>query len=175
MDELNNEVSALADLSLNSNKICALSYITCLAAYGSCSATDRKALQRVVKTAERITGSHIPSVQGIYNTRCLRKAQNIVKDHSHPGYGIFTLLSSDRRYRIIRTRTIRLTISFFPQAVRQHGPTDHVDILWSSPGHLFLDSHHHVHSAPPLLQLTYLTYYIYVYIILFNIPHSYTL
>src|SRR4029434_1975330 len=47
--------------------------------YGSCSAADCKAL-RVVKTAERITGSHLPSVQGIYNTRCLRKARNIVKD-----------------------------------------------------------------------------------------------
>ena len=86
--------------------------------YGSCSAADRKALQRVVKTAERITGSHLPSVQGIYNTRCLRKARNIVKDHSHPGYGILKLLPSGRRYRSIRARTTRLTNSFFPQAVR---------------------------------------------------------
>ena len=64
------------------------------------------------------SGGHLPSVQGIYNTRCLRKARNIVKDHSHPGYGIFTLLPSGRRYLSIRTRTTRLTNSFFPQAVR---------------------------------------------------------
>src|SRR4029434_102294 len=44
--------------------------------YGSCSAADRKARQRVVKTAERIIGGHLPSVQGIYNSRCLRKARN---------------------------------------------------------------------------------------------------
>ena len=86
--------------------------------YGSCSAADRKALQRVVKTAERIIGGHLPSVQGIYNSRCLRKARNIVKDHSHPGYGLFTLLPSGRRYRSIRARTTRLTNSFYPQAVR---------------------------------------------------------
>ena len=73
--------------------------------YGSCSAADRKALQRVVKTAERIIGCHLPSVQGIYNTRCLRKARNIIKDHSHPGYGLLTLLPSGRRYRSIRART----------------------------------------------------------------------
>uniref|UniRef100_A0A8C5BDP5 Alkylated DNA repair protein AlkB homologue 8 N-terminal domain-containing protein n=1 Tax=Gadus morhua TaxID=8049 RepID=A0A8C5BDP5_GADMO len=86
--------------------------------YGSCSAADRKALQRVVKTAERITGSHLPSVQGIYNSRCLRKAKKILKDNSHPGYGLFSLLPSGRRYRSIRTRTTRLTNSFFPLAVR---------------------------------------------------------
>ena len=86
--------------------------------YGSCSAADRKALQRVVKTAERIIGGHLPSVQGIYNNRCLRKARKIVKDHSHPGYGLFTLLPSGRRYRSIRARTTRLTNSFYPQAVR---------------------------------------------------------
>ena len=86
--------------------------------YGSCSAADRKALQRVVKTAERIIGGHLPSVQGIYNSRCLRKARNNVKDHSHPGYGLFTLLPSGRCYRSIRARTTRLTNSFYPQAVR---------------------------------------------------------
>ena len=77
-----------------------------------------KALQRVVKTVERIIGSHLPSVQGIYNTRCLRKARNIIKDHSHPDYGILTLLPSGRRYQSIQARTTRLTNSVFPQAVR---------------------------------------------------------
>src|SRR4029434_2451684 len=56
--------------------------------YGSCSAADRKALQRV-KRAERIIGGHLPFGQGIYNNRCLRKARNIAKDHSHPGYGLY--------------------------------------------------------------------------------------
>src|SRR4029434_2114118 len=73
-------------------------------------------LQRVVKTAERIIGGHLPSVQGIYNSRCLRKARNIVKDHSHPGYGLFTLLPPGRRYRSIRARTNRLTNSYTEQS-----------------------------------------------------------
>ncbi|KAL1006621.1 hypothetical protein UPYG_G00074580, partial [Umbra pygmaea] len=66
--------------------------------YGSCSAADRKALQRVVKSAERIIGCCLPSVQGIYHKRCLRKTQNILKDHSHPGRALFLLLPSGRRY-----------------------------------------------------------------------------
>uniref|UniRef100_A0AAY5KNC3 Elongin-C n=1 Tax=Esox lucius TaxID=8010 RepID=A0AAY5KNC3_ESOLU len=42
--------------------------------YVSCSAADRKSL-----------GSYLPSVQGIYLTRCLRKARNTIKHHRHPG------------------------------------------------------------------------------------------
>ncbi|KAI4877716.1 hypothetical protein NFI96_022799 [Prochilodus magdalenae] len=34
--------------------------------YGSCSASDRKALQRVVKTAQRITGTQLPTTESVY-------------------------------------------------------------------------------------------------------------
>ncbi|KAK0135819.1 hypothetical protein N1851_028316 [Merluccius polli] len=60
--------------------------------YGICSDADCKALLRVVQTAECIIGCQFPSVQGIYHTRCLRKAQKITKDYSYPDYGLFTLL-----------------------------------------------------------------------------------
>ncbi|KAI4884795.1 hypothetical protein NFI96_009218 [Prochilodus magdalenae] len=39
--------------------------------YGSCSASDRKALQRVVKTAQRITGTQLPTIESVYQKRCL--------------------------------------------------------------------------------------------------------
>ncbi|KAI4883889.1 hypothetical protein NFI96_010254 [Prochilodus magdalenae] len=37
--------------------------------YGNCTAQDRKALQRVIKTAQLISGAAFPSLQDIYRTR----------------------------------------------------------------------------------------------------------
>lgn len=85
--------------------------------YSNCSASDRKALQRVVKTAQRITGTQLTSIENIYHKRCLGRARNIIKDASHPNHGLFTLLPSGRRYRSLRSRTSRLRKSFFPEAV----------------------------------------------------------
>ena len=85
--------------------------------YGSCSAADRKALQRVVKTAQRITGSSLPTIEAVQGKRCLRRARSIVRDSSHPSHRLFALLPSGRRYRVLRTRTSRFRNSFFPTAV----------------------------------------------------------
>ena len=50
--------------------------------YGNCSASDRKALQRVVRTAQYITGAKLPAILDLYNRRCQRKAHKIVRDSS---------------------------------------------------------------------------------------------
>src|SRR4029434_10304142 len=47
--------------------------------YGSCSVADRKTLQRVVKTAQRITGFPLPTIEAVQRKRCLRKARSITK------------------------------------------------------------------------------------------------
>ena len=63
--------------------------------YGNCSASDRKALQRVVRTAQYITGDKLPAIQDLYTRRCQRKAlKKIVKDSSHP---TFSLLPHGKR------------------------------------------------------------------------------
>ena len=85
--------------------------------FGSCSVADRKTLQRVVKTAQRITGSPLPTIDAVQHKRCLRKARSIEKDSSHPNHRLFALLPSGRRYRALRSRTSRLRNSFFPAAV----------------------------------------------------------
>ena len=38
--------------------------------YGSCTDKDHKALRRVVRTAERITGCQLPSLEELYSQRC---------------------------------------------------------------------------------------------------------
>src|SRR4029434_7482942 len=48
--------------------------------FGSCSVADRQTLQRVVKTAQRITGSPLPTIDAVQRKRCLRKARSIEKD-----------------------------------------------------------------------------------------------
>ncbi len=86
--------------------------------YGNSSNQDCKALQRVVRLAERISGSTLPSLQDIYLKRCKSRAAKIIKDSNHPGNHLFHLLPSGKRFRSMMAKTERLRRSFFPQAIR---------------------------------------------------------
>ncbi len=86
--------------------------------YGNSTSSNRKHLQRVVRTARHTVGGELPSLQDIYTRRCMRKARRIISDSSHPSHGLFSLLPSGRRIRSIRSRTSRLRDSFFPQTIR---------------------------------------------------------
>ncbi len=86
--------------------------------YGNSSNQDCKALQRVVRLAERISGSALPSLQDIYLKRCKSRAAKIIKDSNHPGNHFFTSLPSGKRFRSMMAKTERLRRSFFPQAIR---------------------------------------------------------
>ena len=46
--------------------------------YGNCSASDCKALQREVRSAQYITEAKLPAIQDLYTRRCQRKGQKIV-------------------------------------------------------------------------------------------------
>ena len=86
--------------------------------FGSATKLDRLRLQRVVRTAEKIIGSPLPTLQDLVHDRIRKRAANIAADPSHPAHKLFTLLPSGRRYRALPSRTNRLKDSFFPQAVR---------------------------------------------------------
>ncbi len=86
--------------------------------YNNATNQDCKALQRVVRLAERISGSALPSLQAIYIKRCKSRAAKILKDSTHPGNHLFCLLPSGRRFRSMMAKTERLRKSFFPQAIR---------------------------------------------------------
>ncbi|KAF7711365.1 hypothetical protein HF521_000376, partial [Silurus meridionalis] len=60
--------------------------------FGNCTISDRKTLQRIVRTAKKIIGVSLPSMMDIYTTRCIRKANSIVDDPTHPSHTLFTLL-----------------------------------------------------------------------------------
>ena len=82
--------------------------------YGNYSASDRKALQRVVCTAQYITGAKLPAIQGLYTRRCQRKALKIVKESSHPSHRLFSLLPHGKQYRRAKSRSKMLLNSFYP-------------------------------------------------------------
>ncbi|XP_071207311.1 outer dense fiber protein 2-like isoform X1 [Salvelinus alpinus] len=67
--------------------------------YCNCTAHNCRVLQRVVRSAQRITGGKLPALQDTYNTRCHRKEKKIIKDNNHPSHYLFTPLSSRRLER----------------------------------------------------------------------------
>ena len=78
---------------------------SCITAwYGNCLASDRKALQRLVRTAQYITGAKLPAIQDLYIRRYQRKALKMAKDSSHPSHRLFSLLPHGKRYRSAKSR-----------------------------------------------------------------------
>ena len=88
--------------------------------YYNCTALNRKALRRVLRSLQRITGGKLPVLQDTYTNRCYRKDIKIIKDNIHPSHCLFTPLSSRRRgqYRCIKAGTERLKNSFYLKAIR---------------------------------------------------------
>ncbi|KAI3376906.1 hypothetical protein L3Q82_000156 [Scortum barcoo] len=84
--------------------------------FGSATKQDRNRLQRTVRTAEKIIGASLPSIQDLYVSRVRKRAGNITADLSRPGHNLFHLLPSSRHYRALYTKTSRNKNSFFPQA-----------------------------------------------------------
>ncbi len=76
--------------------------------YNNATNQDCKALQRVVRLAEHISGSALPSLQDIYLKRCKSRAAKIIKDSNHPGNHLFCLLPSGRRFRSMMAKTEEL-------------------------------------------------------------------
>ncbi|KAK3508871.1 hypothetical protein QTP70_011009 [Hemibagrus guttatus] len=79
--------------------------------FGSATKSDIGRLQRTVRTAKRIIGAPLPTLQELYTSRVRKRAQKTTLDPSHPGHLLFELLPSRRRYRAANTRTGTRTVS----------------------------------------------------------------
>ncbi|KAK0154979.1 hypothetical protein N1851_002697 [Merluccius polli] len=80
--------------------------------YAAATVKDKGRLQRVIRSAEKVIGCNLPSLQDLYASRTLRHAGKIVADPSHPGHKLFETLPSGRRLWSIRTKTSQE--QFFP-------------------------------------------------------------
>src|SRR4029434_507697 len=85
--------------------------------FGSATKQDRNRLQRTARSAEKIIGANLPTIQDLYTSRVRKRAGTINADPSHPGHKLFNLLPSGRRYRSLFAKTSRHKNSFFPLAV----------------------------------------------------------
>ncbi len=83
--------------------------------FSSATKSDLRRLWRVVRTAERIIGTTLSTLQELYLSRVSKRAGKITLDPSHPAHSLFELLPSGRRYRALSTRTTRHRNSFFPK------------------------------------------------------------
>ncbi|XP_061648338.1 uncharacterized protein LOC133486746 [Phyllopteryx taeniolatus] len=82
--------------------------------FGAATKKDKFRLQRTIKTAEKIVGTLLPTLEELHAARTKTRACKILSDPPHPGHRLFRLLSSGRHYRSMQTRTSRHSNSFFP-------------------------------------------------------------
>lgn len=67
-------------------------YICISVCYGGCLAADKRVPKRIIDVARKIIGSPLLSLEGISNSRCCSRAENMMKESTHPGYHLFELL-----------------------------------------------------------------------------------
>ncbi|KAK3574170.1 hypothetical protein QTP86_003834 [Hemibagrus guttatus] len=90
---------------------------SCIAAwFRNCTISDGKTLQQIVRTAEKLIGVSLPSIMDIYFTRCIRKANSIVDDHTHPSHTLFTFLPSGDTVAFGPTHPDCVTVSSLRQS-----------------------------------------------------------
>jgi hypothetical protein len=89
----------------------------CLVWSFGCSADDNHRLQRVIRQAEKVIGTELPSLEELVKKRSCRKVRRIMSDDIHPLFSQFELLPSGRRLRAAKCRTVRRQKSFVPSAI----------------------------------------------------------
>ncbi|KAK3519770.1 hypothetical protein QTP70_003906 [Hemibagrus guttatus] len=92
---------------------------SCITAwFGNCTVSDRKTLQRIVRTAEKIIGVSLPSITDIYSTRYIHKASSIVDEPTHPSHTLYTLslsrgnkLSVNKSVNVKKIKTMKCDLT----------------------------------------------------------------
>lgn len=71
---------------------------------------------------DRLPGDILGYLEKLTNFRCRKRSENITNDSTHQGYNLFDLLSPERHFGSIRSRTKRLRDSFYPWALCKMKP-----------------------------------------------------
>src|SRR4029434_4181622 len=79
--------------------------------YAAATAKDKSRLQRVIRSAEKVIGCNLPSLQDLYASRTLRRVGKIVADPSHPGHKLFVTLPSGPKPHATRAASSRLQLA----------------------------------------------------------------
>ncbi len=110
----------------------------------SATKTDIRRLERTGRTAERIIGAPLPSLQELYTSRVRKRAKKVTLDSSHPAHSLIELLPSGRRYRAQKqpdTRTV-FTPRPYPTWTIHNTPQHCTAVNNSSNLHLYIGHMH---------------------------------
>lgn len=91
--------------------------------FGNATRAEKKSLQRVIKTAERIIGTNLTPMTELYTERCKKKVKSILGDIHHPAHSLLKPRHKTYSLRHIRadsfiTHKTRFYNSFYPAVVR---------------------------------------------------------
>ena len=90
--------------------------------YDRATVYHKHRLQSVVKNAQRIIGTSLPSLESLYIERMRKKTVNVLRDPNHPAHTYFDPLTSNRSFRAYKGCK-RFTRSFFPEALKLYNGT----------------------------------------------------
>jgi len=85
--------------------------------YGGLSVKNKNVLMRMVNVCSKVVGRKQESVDALYECRAARKGRQIAQDSTHVLAQFYELLPSGRRFRSLRTRTVRTQNSFVPKSI----------------------------------------------------------
>ncbi len=85
--------------------------------YGHLNCKQKNCLARVTNIASKIIGRPQSKLGEVYTSRCVGKAERILKDPTHPLCDQFVLLPSGRLFLMPRAKTNIYKRSFVPAAV----------------------------------------------------------
>lgn len=70
--------------------------------YNSATQADINKLSSVVRSAEKVIKTTLPSLDSIYKDRVMKRTDKILKDADHPSHHYFEFLPSGRRFRTFK-------------------------------------------------------------------------
>jgi len=85
--------------------------------FGSATKRDLNRLSAVIRSAEKITGMELPSLEKIFHQRTQKRTAAIMKDPSHPANRLFVFLRSQRQLKTYFGNK-QFVNSFYPAAVK---------------------------------------------------------
>ena len=86
--------------------------------FGNLSIKDKNSLGKIVKTASKIIGTQLESLESFFNRQLVLRARAIIHDEDHPLFSEYTLLPSGLRFAAPRATKNRYRFSFVPASIR---------------------------------------------------------
>ncbi len=110
--------------------------------YAAATAKDKGRMQPIIRSAEKVTGCNLPSLQDLYTSKTLKRPGKIVSDPSHPRHKLLqhSLLAGDCGPSGPKPHATRTVSSHLPLAssTRPGIPTD-TDCTLPSPSTCYIN------------------------------------